>query len=94
LRKTFYDAPVLDGVDFSMETGQITVIIGRSGSGKSTLLRVIAGLTEPEDGDLTIAGHLVRTGGAPTPVRQSGRRLLGCHTGSRPSATFAAGQER
>jgi polar amino acid transport system ATP-binding protein len=77
LRKTFYDSPVLDGVDFSMQAGQITVIIGRSGSGKSTLLRVIAGLTEPEDGDLTIAGHLVRTGGAPTEDYAKGEALVG-----------------
>jgi polar amino acid transport system ATP-binding protein len=40
-------------------------------------LRVIAGLTEPEDGDLTIAGHLVRTGGAPTEDYAKGEALVG-----------------
>ncbi|GAA0527119.1 ABC transporter ATP-binding protein [Saccharopolyspora subtropica] len=77
LRRTFNDSPVLDGVDFSMQAGQITVIIGRSGSGKSTLLRVLAGLTEPEDGDLTIAGHLVRKGGVRTDDYAKGEALVG-----------------
>lgn len=77
LRKTFFDTPVLDGVDFRMRTGDITVVIGRSGSGKSTLLRVIAGLTEPEDGELTIAGHLVRSGGVPTDDYPKGEALVG-----------------
>lgn len=66
LCKEFYGRTVLDGVDFDVEAGQVNVIIGKSGSGKSTLLRVIAGLEEPEDGEVTIGGKLVRTGGQRT----------------------------
>jgi ABC-type polar amino acid transport system ATPase subunit len=66
LRKEFYGRAVLDGVDFDVTAGQVNVIIGKSGSGKSTLLRVIAGLEEPEDGDVTIDGKLVRSEGKRT----------------------------
>lgn len=49
-----------------MASGEVSVVIGKSGSGKSTLLRVIAGLEEPEEGDVTIDGKLVREGGQRT----------------------------
>ena len=35
---------VLDQVDFSLETGKITALMGQSGCGKSTLLTIMAGL--------------------------------------------------
>lgn len=45
---------VLDGIDFSVSTGETVAIIGPSGCGKSTLLKVIAGLEEPTMGDVTL----------------------------------------
>jgi len=47
---------VLDGVDFAVPDGQFIAILGPSGGGKSTLLRCIAGLLEPSDGAVEIAG--------------------------------------
>ncbi|MFP5346189.1 MAG: amino acid ABC transporter ATP-binding protein [Actinomycetes bacterium] len=77
LEKTFHENTVLDGVDFSMGAGEITVIIGRSGSGKSTLLRVLAGLTEPESGDVVIDGRLVRSAGERTEDWNHGEQMVG-----------------
>jgi ABC-type sugar transport system ATPase subunit len=66
LRKQFHGRTVLDSVDFDVAPGEVSVVIGKSGSGKSTLLRVIAGLEDPEDGDVTIDGKLVRSEGKRT----------------------------
>lgn len=56
LHKSFGDLEVLKGVSFTVEEGQVVVIIGRSGSGKSTLLRVLNGLESFDDGAI----HLER----------------------------------
>jgi NitT/TauT family transport system ATP-binding protein len=55
---------VLDGVELSIDEGQIVGLLGRSGSGKSTLLRLIAGLARPTSGQITYLGRPV-TGPAP-----------------------------
>ncbi|MBR5284186.1 MAG: ABC transporter ATP-binding protein [Clostridia bacterium] len=46
----------VDHVDFTLNKGEFVSIIGRSGSGKSTMLNLIAGLLEPTEGTVTIAG--------------------------------------
>ena len=48
---------VLEGVNLTLQAGQIVGLLGRSGSGKSTLLRLIAGLAEPSGGSLSFRGH-------------------------------------
>lgn len=50
--KDYEGAPVLRGVDFSVEAGDIVSIIGPSGVGKTTLLKIIAGLETPDAGRL------------------------------------------
>src|SRR3954453_15362217 len=47
-RLSFDGAAVFDGLDFSLEGGLCTCLLGPSGVGKTTLLRLIAGLAEPE----------------------------------------------
>jgi NitT/TauT family transport system ATP-binding protein len=48
---------VLEGMNLELQEGQIVGLLGRSGSGKSTLLRLIAGLAEPSDGQLSYLGR-------------------------------------
>ena len=46
----------LEGLDLTVETGEMLAVIGKSGSGKSTLLNMIGGLETPTAGVLTIDG--------------------------------------
>ncbi len=46
----------LQGLDLSVETGELTAIIGNSGSGKSTFLNMIGGLDKPSAGKLFVDG--------------------------------------
>ena len=48
----FGGPPVLDGVSLSIEKGERSCVTGRNGEGKSTLLKVIAGLLEPDGGEV------------------------------------------
>ena len=48
---------VLDGVDLAIAAGERVGIVGRSGVGKSTLLSLVAGLDEPDDGVVSVAGR-------------------------------------
>jgi NitT/TauT family transport system ATP-binding protein len=50
-------APVLDGIDLEIAAGSFFTIIGPSGAGKSTLLRVLAGLTPPTKGSVSVFGE-------------------------------------
>ncbi len=51
-------APIaLDRITLSVEPGEIVVVVGPSGCGKSTTLRLVAGLEEPDDGTVAIAGR-------------------------------------
>ena len=63
LRKSFGDHEVLRGVSFTVERGEIFVLMGPSGSGKSVLLKHIIGLEEPDAGELLIEGQDIHTEG-------------------------------
>ncbi|MCK4869848.1 MAG: ATP-binding cassette domain-containing protein [Gammaproteobacteria bacterium] len=49
---SFGAAPLLDGVQLQVGTGERVCLIGRNGAGKSTLLRIIAGLEKPDEGSV------------------------------------------
>jgi sulfate transport system ATP-binding protein len=55
ITKRFGSFVALDGVSVDVPTGSLTALLGPSGSGKSTLLRVIAGLEQPDAGEVLIA---------------------------------------
>ena len=56
LQKSFGEQKVLDGINLEVETGKITVIIGKSGGGKSVLLKNVIGLIKPDSGEIWIDG--------------------------------------
>ena len=49
----------LDGVSLDIRNGEYVCIVGANGSGKSTLGRLIAGLSAPDSGVITLDGHMV-----------------------------------
>lgn len=51
--------PIIENFSMTVEKGEIVGIIGPSGSGKSTLLRLVAGLEEPQKGNITVAGRVI-----------------------------------
>ena len=46
----------LDGIDFSMEKGEFTAVMGASGSGKSTLLHILGSVDKPTEGRVYVEG--------------------------------------
>lgn len=57
IHKSFGHQHVLRGVNLEIESGKITVIIGRSGGGKSVLLKHIIGLLKPDSGQVIVDGE-------------------------------------
>ena len=76
LSKTFGARAVLNSVDLTVHPGQFVAIVGRSGSGKSTLLRVLAGLDQPDVGDVLLGGVAPRAAAAGVRIMFQDGRLL------------------
>ena len=71
LSKSFGSHEVLKDIDFSVEKGDVTSIIGASGSGKSTLLRCINLLENPTSGQILYHGENVTGRGYNIPTYRS-----------------------
>jgi ABC-type multidrug transport system ATPase subunit len=56
LTKTYDDLVALQPMSITVPSGQSMALIGHNGSGKSTFLRMVAGLLDPSDGEIEIAG--------------------------------------
>mgnify|MGYP001103347366 FL=1 len=74
LVKRFGLKTVLRGVDFKVEAGEFVAILGPNGAGKTTFLRILATLSRPSLGEVSIAGFALPTQAA------SVRRRLGVVT--------------
>ena len=61
-------SPALDGVDMAILRGRMTGLVGPDGAGKTTLIRILAGLVDPDEGEVTVSG---------VPARQADRELIG-----------------
>ncbi|WP_026760258.1 ABC transporter ATP-binding protein [Selenomonas ruminantium] len=68
IEKYFGSFKAADDASFGVEKGQLAGLLGPSGSGKTTLLRMLAGLEQPDKGDIWIAGRRVNK----IPARERG----------------------
>ena len=57
VKKTYGKVEVVHGIDLEVKDGEFVVFVGPSGCGKSTLLRMIAGLEDITNGELSIGGR-------------------------------------
>src|SRR5258708_38961916 len=55
--------PVLRDINLSVREGEFVAIVGYSGAGKTTLLSMIAGLTRPDQGTITLRGREIKEPG-------------------------------
>ena len=59
LTKRFGDVAAVNNVSLTVEPGSFLTLLGPSGCGKTTLLRCIAGLEDPNEGEIYIGDKLV-----------------------------------
>jgi osmoprotectant transport system ATP-binding protein len=57
---TYRDQPVLTGISFSLERGEVLALVGRSGAGKSTVLKLANRMLLPSAGVVTVEGVSTR----------------------------------
>jgi len=63
LVKRFGDFVAVDGIDFAIEPGETFAMLGPNGAGKTSTMRMVATISEPTSGELTILGLDARTDG-------------------------------
>jgi ABC-type polar amino acid transport system ATPase subunit len=74
--KRFGARVVLDGIDLSIDPGEIVALIGPSGGGKSTLLRCVNGLNRFDAGQIAVGPHTL-SADSPSPEINQVRRAFG-----------------
>ena len=70
IKKRFDDTVVLKGIDFTVNKGEVVVIIGSSGSGKTTLLRCLNFLEFADEGTIAVNGEVLYDGAAEAVARK------------------------
>ena len=62
-------------VDFTLRAGEVVALVGENGAGKSTLMKALAGVVQPDDGQILLDGAPVRLAG-PADALRAGIALI------------------
>ena len=76
--KLFGNFRAVDGISFSIQTGEIVGLLGPNGAGKTTTMRMISGFLEPDSGTVKIDGLDVLKNPVET-KRKIGERWNNCY---------------
>jgi ribose transport system ATP-binding protein len=75
IRKVFPGVVALDGVDLTLEAGDVHMLLGENGAGKSTLMKILGGAYRKDAGDIRLNGEAVEIRG-PRDARALGIRVI------------------
>ncbi|MBI3413728.1 MAG: sugar ABC transporter ATP-binding protein [Verrucomicrobia bacterium] len=89
LSKRFGGVTALDDVSFEIQGGEVHAVVGENGAGKSTLMKLLAGVHEPDDGEIRIESHSVRLQN-PREARRQGISIVFQELNLFPHRTVAA----
>ena len=84
--KRYAGVPAIDGVDFTLERGEIHALLGENGAGKSTLTKVMAGVVALSSGEMLVQGQPVQLR-TPLEARHQGIAMVFQETSLVPSMT-------
>ena len=62
LTKLYGQVTAVEGLNLEVRKGEIYAFLGRNGAGKTTTIRMILGLIRPQEGEVRVFGHQVRSG--------------------------------
>lgn len=88
VKKSFGANRALKGVDLSIAPGEIHGLLGKNGAGKSTLIKVIAGIHDPDEGEIRIEG-IPAVLGSPVRARALGVAVVNQELSLVPTMTVA-----
>lgn len=86
--KTFPGVKALDGVDLDVRAGEVHALLGENGAGKSTLMKILAGIYQPDGGEVILEDQLVHMS-SPIEARDHGVLLIHQELSLVPDMTVA-----
>ena len=74
--KSFPGVKALDGVDFDLRAGEVMALLGENGAGKSTLMKILSGVYQRDEGQVTVFGKEVEVGLTPRKAQELGITII------------------